>query len=45
MPEEGVDMRQAFRARMARLGLLPWMQPLRVIDSEASAIASLRQAA
>jgi DNA-directed RNA polymerase specialized sigma24 family protein len=38
-------MRQAFRARMASLGLLPWMQPLRVIVSEPSAIASLRQAA
>jgi RNA polymerase sigma factor (sigma-70 family) len=38
-------MRSVFRARMAKLGMLPGMQPLRVIVSAPSAIATLRQAA
>jgi DNA-directed RNA polymerase specialized sigma24 family protein len=38
-------MRRIFRQRMARLGLLPWMQPLRVIVATRDAIASLREAA
>lgn len=38
-------MRSVFRARMARLGLLPGMQPLHVIVSVPAAIARLREAA
>jgi DNA-directed RNA polymerase specialized sigma24 family protein len=38
-------MRGVFRVRMARLGLLPGMQPLRLIVSEPGAIARLREAA
>jgi DNA-directed RNA polymerase specialized sigma24 family protein len=38
-------MRRVFRARMARLGLLPGMQPLHVIVSVPAAIARLREAA
>ncbi len=38
-------MRDAFRARMARLGMLPSMQPLGVIVALPRAIESLREAA
>jgi DNA-directed RNA polymerase specialized sigma24 family protein len=38
-------MRRVFRARMAKLGILPGMLPLRVIVSAPSAIAKLRDAA
>ena len=38
-------MRRVFRARMARLGLLPGMQPLHVIVSVPAAIARRREAA
>ncbi len=39
------EMRRIYRARMAKLGMLPGMQPLRVVISNPSAIAVLRQAA
>ena len=38
-------MRKVFRVRMAKLGILPGMQPLRVIVSAPAAIATLRRAA
>jgi DNA-directed RNA polymerase specialized sigma24 family protein len=38
-------MRRAFRARMAKLGILPGMQPLHVLVSEPLAIPTLRRAA
>jgi RNA polymerase sigma factor (sigma-70 family) len=38
-------MRKAFRARMARLGMLPDMQPLHVLVSTPGAIPELRRAA
>ena len=38
-------MRKAFRLRMARLGMLPSMQPLQLIVSAPAAIAVLRRAA
>jgi DNA-directed RNA polymerase specialized sigma24 family protein len=38
-------MRKVFRGRMARLGMLPGMQPLRVIVSAPQAIPVLRRAA
>ena len=38
-------MRKTFRARMAKLGMLPGMLPLRVIVSAPAAIATLREAA
>ena len=38
-------MRKVFRTRMAKLGILPGMQPLRVIVSGPAAIAELRRAA
>lgn len=38
-------MRDLYRHRMARLGLLPWLQPLQVIVSTPGAIETLRKAA
>jgi hypothetical protein len=38
-------MRDLYRHRMARLGLLPWLQPLHVIVSTPGAIEMLRKAA
>jgi RNA polymerase sigma factor (sigma-70 family) len=38
-------MRKVFRTRMAKLGILPGMQPLRVVVSAPAAIATLRRAA
>jgi hypothetical protein len=37
-------MRNVFRARMARLGMWPGMQPLHLLASTPSAIARLREA-
>jgi len=38
-------MRDLYRHRMARLGLLPWLQPLEAIVSTPAAIETLRKAA
>jgi RNA polymerase sigma factor (sigma-70 family) len=38
-------MQQLYRSQMARLGLLPWLQPLHVIVSRPMAIETLRKAA
>jgi DNA-directed RNA polymerase specialized sigma24 family protein len=38
-------MRRVYRARLARLGMLPWMVPLRAVASTPDAIATLQRAA
>ena len=42
---QGGTMRKVFRTRLAKLGMLPGMQPLRVLASDPRAIAMLRRAA
>jgi hypothetical protein len=39
------EMKRIFRVRLAEVGMIPGMKPLRLVVSEPSAIASLREAA